>query len=853
MTTEGSVPKASGRRWLTILAPLAGLVAIGALAFFAYRTLVLAEPGHAYPAGWDSWAHLFKAKYLLSEVSRGTIYPALLPWWYDGLEVFRYWSPLPVYVLGGLIRAAGDVFVGGAWLVPLAAAVGGLSWLLYARRIGWVAAIAAGLIWTVWPDHIYLALFEGNLPRVVGTALFPLFFLAFLDSLELKHWPWSGLLVVLLVHVEILCHAMIAAMACIAFSLFAFVCWLSVCANGRDLIRAVTLLAVGVLTSAWWLVPSLQGGLVSMSPAALRDLVGTIPGVFALSDPRGFLVGTLSLSLLLLVGLTWKQRPPLGRAAAICGLAGVLLTVPQIIFAYLVLPFSYLMWPTRYAGLTAVPVILAFVSWRRPAQTSFVKRLAPIGTAVLAAAVVAASLLGTAGLLRRTAEPNPAIQELSRNLAERPGWRLSQLVVASGEVAYYVSDLGHREQVYGFAWQGAKIAPQLVLMDEAMKRGNYYFALDRSWQCGASDVIVDAQVAAEADFQTSAEAAGFDRIGTFGWYTLFSRPCGPQAFVSPYRVVAIGDLAGVFSTMFPTAETGRPSLDSYTVEELSRYDTVVLTGVQWKSKARAEELIRAYAARGGRVVVDLTRFPPDVLSGQPSFLGVSALPLSLETMPAIESDGAGLDLGSLSGEFRPWVTHFLQGLDHVDASFDYFGQAAAVLGSKSIGGRPVTFVGLNLPYHAYLTHDATSLAVLEELTGLQAGATPDRKSLPLGDYRATSSGWSFTVDVPAEDAGAVIILPFAAPDSLTVEVDGTKVSSAPVENLVGIVASPGAHRVELRVGLPPSMPALALVSLTAVVLVVIFAFSERSRRRPRGKGVGATHEAQIPLAQTRQV
>ncbi len=834
--------KARGRRWMRFTLPVVCSLVVLAAVAFVYRPFVLAEPGRAYPSGVDSWGHLFKAKYVADRVGQGDFWPVLLPWWYDGLEVFRYWSPLPIYVLAGLGRLAGDVFVGGAWLIPLAAAFGGLSWLLYSRRLGWTAALVAGLAWAVWPDHIYLGLAEGNLPRVVGTALLPLAFLCFLDALELKRWPWPALGVVALIHLEILCHAMVGAMVCVAFAVFAVVYWLLSAVSTRDVLRGVSLLALGVISSAWWLLPSLSGGITSIPASALREkAAAAMPGVFTPSDPRAFFVGLVSLALLTVIGLTWKRRPALARAAGLCALAGVLLPIPQVMRLYFLLPFSQLMWPARYTGLTAVPLILAFVAW---SDTGAPRRwwARPVWlTAAGVTVLLALSVSNASHLLYRPTAIDAPTYELCRQLASQPGWRVCH-VTPWGQPAYLESDIGGREQIYGYASEGAKIRPQLVLMEEAMNRGDYSFAVDRAEQCGATDLVVDSKVAGSASFAAAAAAKGFDLRRSFGALTLLSKPGGPRAFVSPYRVLAVGRLAGIASTLFPCVETGRPALDSYTEDELARYDTVFLTGVEWKSKARAEQLVRAYLARGGRVVVDLTRFPAEVLSGQPSFLGVSASPVSLESMPALKAGGATLELGFLSHEYQPWVTHFLQGLDRVDASFDYYGQSAPVLGSKFVDGVPVTFVGMNLPYHAYLTRNAQTLDLLGGLLGVEPGVAPAREALPLEDYLATSRGWTFDLEIPERLEGRLLILPFATPDSLSVWVDGNKVKVSVVENLIGIAARAGRQKVRVEVGLPPLMPVSGLVSLLSTALVVAYAATEHLRAGSRAKEVTAPDE-----------
>ncbi len=817
----------------------------------------MADPAAAYPTGWDAWGHLFKAQYLSAQMAQGHSYPALLPWWYDGLELFRYWSPLPIYILSALKSLGGSVFLAGAWLVPAAAAFGGLSWLFYARRLGWAAAVAAGLAWTVWPDHVWVALLDGNLPRVVATALLPLLFLTFLDSLELRRWPWSAIGVIILLQLVVLCHAMIAAMVAVAMAVFCLFYWLVSGVRFRGVVRGTILLALGVLSSAWWLLPSLSGGMTSISTASIREAILSQPSLFQVQDARAFFSNIASLGLLVWVLLTWKNRHPVSKALWVCGLLGIGVTIPWVVPFYLALPLSHLMWPARFASLLPVAVLGAFLvptsrpsdapigepeaggsglgTWRRRAP-ALLPALVVIGLSV-------ASGVGAQGLVH-TGERNPDVLAVARELTQRrPGWRVALLDLGhlTSQAAFDLSDPGRREQIYGFAYQGAAIGPALVLMNTALEHEDYAYAVDRAWQCGATDLVVGTKWVNPSLIVEAASAAGFGDAATYGSLLLLTRPASPQAFVAPYTAVAIGRLSAIISMLFPSVETGRARLDSYTENELAQYDTVFLTGVEWESRTRAEQLVRGYVKGGGHVIVDLTQFPKGILNDCPSFLGVAGERVSLNQMPAMLVGQGTLQLQPLSKEFNPWVAVVPQGLDQVDISFGYYGQPAALLGTKKLEGGDVTFIGMNLPYHAYLTRDPEALSLLAGLLGTEPGAVPNRTAVPLESYRASSTGYGFGLSVPAETAGRRIILPFAATDSIRVRVDGTKVKASVVENLIAITSEPGQHEIRLEAGPPPLAGVSGVVSIATGLLAVAYVATWKARAPARRKEVPAPH------------
>lgn len=828
---------------LHAVAPLLSALVILVFVAATYRALLLARPGTAFPFGCDTWGHLFKADYLSRQIGAGNSWPTLVPWWYNGLELFRHWPPLPIYVLVGLQRLTGDIFVAGAWLVPLAAAVGGLSWLLYARRLGWLAALAAGLAWAVWPDNVWVGLFDGNLPRVIATALLPLAFLTFLDSLEMKHWPWSGLGFVILLQLIILSHAMVGAMVCVAFGAFCLLYWLSYGTNVLSVARGAALLGLGVLSSAWWLLPSLTGGITSISPEATRESLSQ-GGFFSPHDPRTFFIGIASVALIAAVVATWKRRRAVSKALAVCAVLGVLITIPWVVPLYLTLPLSHLMWPTRFTSLTALALLLSFLAWAPDEAPGRGVRLRQWVSAGAVLAVTLGNLLGTASLMH-TGGQDPSLAALSRELAQRrPGWRVALFDESrlTSEASFALSDPGGREQVFGFAYQGAATGPGLVLMNTALEHRDYAYAIDRAWQSGATDLVAATSWISTRDFAGAAAAAGFGAPSKYGQLWLFSKPSPPQAFVSPYRIVAIGQLAGIASMLFPAVETGRPRLDTYSEAELARYDTVFLTGVQWESRQRAEDLIRAYVGGGGRVVVDLTRFPKGILNDRPSFLGVNGERVTIPEMPEMTRGEDTLRLQPLSKEFDPWVAMVPQGLDEVDISFSYYGQPAAVLGTKRLAGGDVTFVGMNLPYHAYLTRDPEALRLLAGLLGAEPGAVLSRTAMPLDSYRASAAGFSFSLTVPADAAGQPVILPFAATDSLRVRVDGAEVKASSVENLIAITPGPGLHAIRFEAGPPPLAGVSSFVSIVTGLLMVAYVATRQVRAPARRKEASSSHD-----------
>ena len=83
-----------------------------------------------YPSGTDTFCHIYKGNVLYDQISKGNWYPLYDQYWYNGVQMMRYWAPLPVYFLAFCQFIAGGQDLDGYLVfVALIEIVGGLSWL----------------------------------------------------------------------------------------------------------------------------------------------------------------------------------------------------------------------------------------------------------------------------------------------------------------------------------------------------------------------------------------------------------------------------------------------------------------------------------------------------------------------------------------------------------------------------------------------------------------------------------------------------------------------------------------------------------------------------------------------------
>ena len=398
------------RPW--IVTSLILLVFVCATAFL-YRRVLWPPPGQGYPWGSDTWGHIKKAQFLLQEMMNGNYFPSFSPMWYNGVEPFRYWAPLPYYLLAGLMRALSDPFLAAGWYAALCAFVGGAGWLLMKRRLGVVESALAGFVWMFWQDNVRVAMSEGNLPRTLVTALFPYLLHCFLLVLEKPEHKYFGRFAALTAvsSVAILSHAMIAATFFIGLTIMGtfWALWMGI--KAKALMRGVVGIFAGIGLTAWWLAPSLQNGLTAINKEAVSEAMQYFPITVSmnpylrLTQPEIFYWGISMAAVIVIILATWKRRNRLAQSAIFVGLCFIAITTPQMKFFYSSIPMHHLVFPLYMVTVASGILILAAFSWRKGGSETRRDVMVRIGVSVLAALILAVDAYPSTAMVNTRTEP----------------------------------------------------------------------------------------------------------------------------------------------------------------------------------------------------------------------------------------------------------------------------------------------------------------------------------------------------------------------------------------------------------------------------------------------------------------
>ena len=754
-------------------------------ALLIYRAILFPPVGSPlYPWASDTQGHLHKVEYLRGNLDQGIFSPQILPNWYMGMQFMRYYPPLPYYLLVILQFLTLNSISAANWFIMLCALGGGLSWLLYRRWIGLLPAMLGGILFLFLPDNIRVAMAEGNLPRVLATALLPLTIYLLLRSLEKTGTLWHRFGLALCFAVVVLSHAMMAAIYAVCCGLILLFVWLKRTTTLQGAVHAVLFIVLGIMLSAWWLLPSFSGGITDLDTSAMTEALA----VFPLTDyfnpglrngnPEAVYIGLALLALS--VASLWVYREYRGYTTALTftGCFGVLITTSGFNQFFNALPLHNLLWPLRFLGIASFVLLLALM-WSLQGW----KNISP---AVAFTVVAILAIDGSGSFFLIGLRPvDPDVDQISQRLSLTKGWREATLDLSrlgSGPSLSF-STVGDREQLFGWAYQGARTAKTVAALNEAIELGFPAYLLDRLDIYGTDDVVLLNELPNSKQIAVGLQKEGYLKVYSGQRVDLYHREGQPRALVADWETLGIGRGAQNLAYLFPNLVLGTSTrVDDYDLEYLLGYNTILLSGFDWHDRGKAEQLVEQVARNDVRVIVDLTGVKADPFARIPKFLNVWGEQVILSPEPVqVFSPEKQYTLDGFGQYSRLWHSHMLQGLDQEFWSFDYLGERGVLVGYNTYGNGKVWFVGLNLPYHAVQTRDPLAIQLLSLLLQLEPGASAEHTQIPLLNYEAGQDGYRFSYQL---DSPQSLFVPVAYHEGMYVLADGVPVETHSIEHLL---------------------------------------------------------------------
>jgi len=706
------------------------LMAVGSLV-----AIYLKNTG-AYPSGADIYGHLFKSDLLYNSIRDGDLYPLYTDHWYNGIQPFRYWAPLPYYLLAILqFIAGGDALNSYILFVAFAIVVGGTGWLLWGRTYNRMTLCTfLAVLWFFLPDNMRVFFVEGNLPRMVIAMLLPYLFYFIWRFVE-HRVRWSVAPVILLMCLITLCHAMISAMT--GITTFIFLLIYSI--NQKRIKESIYLICAMLLSFAAcgvWLYPALKGGLMGMEAAATSEVMKALSTPVLVSlNPILRNVGMyelfyfgLSILAISIIGLFLADKKSrIGFYTVIIIFCG---TTTAIVPFLEKLPLNQLFWMTRFTPIVYVIFIISLLEWKK------CRRYAVI----LIALIIILDCIPSVDIQKYHSQTPSVFAYTLSDAKKITNQRVSLLdVSAYGSYPSYglAAEEPKTRYTFGWAWQAASTASNIVMVNTALEKGYYDYLFDRSLELGDDTILIRKELVVQAkktlhSLVEAADASGYTLYKETNYVYIFHRNT-PKTFgvVSEYSGLAIGRNAQSVALVYPSFEEGdSQNLTDYTVRDLSRYKVLYLSGFQYSDRQKAEELLTEAANKGVKIIVDMSQIPVDPITSRMVFFDVTAQPITFSGQyPELMYRNKIYDAIPFKKEYSTWSTVYLENAKHILGYSWFQNKELGYLGTGD--NKNIIFMGYNFLYHAMETNDQAIISIMTEVLQLEPNRLPDRKIVPL--------------------------------------------------------------------------------------------------------------------------
>lgn len=748
-------PKRS--RWLFIPAFLLLYAAVGVLvSYWASRS-------GTYPAGADTMFYVYRGDFLYRSITEdGNWFPLIDMQWYNGVQTWRYWSPLSAYILAGCqALAGGNSFDGYLVFVGLLYVANAVVWL----RIGWthdrpLMGGFLGLLWFFIPNNLFMLFIEGVLARCMSMPLLPLFVFYVYDYLLDRKWSSLPKLILSFAAIT-MCHSGWSGMLAITLLIFfLFYLIFGEKEHRGSMLLVLLAVALGYVVTGVWLYASLNGGIVTQDSSStmakyfqslnltINPFIGWKEGAWNRWDyVEGSAYFGFAAFLLAVFGVLFSRRrawPAFATALSIC-----LLTTTVAYPLLSRLPGGQFLWMLRFLSIALTFLIAGFFLW----NTLKPKWQACFAVLLVMECACALPLLlheqdGTTPHERYdVVEETTLIGEGKSITAQRMSIVEPFNTVLDG--IYVAAGYGENAvpSSYGQGIQAAMNRLNLVQINQAGEGGWYLYMFDRLLELGNDTVLFPAvQLKHDqeevdpkqiADLDAAASRVGYQLVASNEDYRLYHMDT-PDTFgiISKYRAIGIGTDSPVISLIFPTVEeTTSTNLNDYTFEQLSQYEVVYLAGFTYDDKESAEQLVLDLSEAGVRVIIMADGIPDEEHTATKTFLGVSCNSVTFKQgYPELDTIDGTLYCDLFPSGHTDWKTVYVNGLDEVWGTISDFEYPMDFYGT--VKNDNIIVIGLGLTYFYSLTLDEGVGMLLSHAITIGSDELPQRTIVPLSiDYR----------------------------------------------------------------------------------------------------------------------
>lgn len=805
------------------------MILVWTVIFIVFRTSL----GPGIPYGNDAMAHLFKVWYIGGQITAGQGFPAWLPYWYEGTDLFKYYQPIVYLVATPFYLITKDVFSTYKILTLLWGALMGLSiyYVVY-RRLGLFPAIIAGILYPLAPPITRAYFFMGLLPQAFSYVFLPLAFHFTLRLADEEEYRAKSVAILAVVWgLFIMAHPMSAAFSMMA--IFAFIAVYQATKKEKRhplvITRYLLSASLGIGVAALWFIPAYFGKImpptsgeaVYITSVPIKELLGFISRDSAVT--ARFL--PIAFSVLAIAGTLWRKSP-LSWGLAAMGVFTLIFALGVQTPIYGLLPLSSAIFP-EYAlfGACFAFAILAGKLFERTSR-GLRKDLV---TVLVMLAIVSISIYESSpafSVITNYPEPKGLVKMLNKINTLKTDGRISAMGRASAVLSYYPPVITRKKLTDGFFYQGTNHFRELANFNDVTKYDyspDYIYRKLSQWNARyllVLDQLLDSDVKVIPPTFTKVMS---DRP----WNLFYDKTPGRNFQIMDRKTLVIGKNPSAVAMVYPQAVEGKLFLDDYDWKYLSRFDRVMLIGFAFRDRKAAIDLITKLADSGRTVVIDLQNVEAEFGTESVSFMDVLPKPVTISgdvilrrAMAVDALPDKTLTIANLTDQGEPWKTVGYSGLDESIYDFRYEGKTYSALGIKKVGTGEVYFTGLNLFFHNLQAKDPAS----RKITDFLAGKNESKTAMPA--FPVTSQEWTedtikFSYVSKSEKP---VVVSTTWTDNWSATIDDKPLKANDYENLPMFFLPAGEHTVELKYGTTPLQVfamIVSVISLGVVLLILI--------------------------------
>lgn len=711
--------------------------------------------------GADVGSHVYIAKYLTDYIRSHQKLPAVNPYWYGGWEAYHNPPKIMPILLGvGYFLSDNIIKVSQIAQVLVIVFAALLTYAVIRKKHPPLSALLGAVLFAYGPAFLFDIVYLGSYPRSTGLALaFPIFY--FIERVIQREKTIPSLVYsITLLAISVLMHPLVGGTLLVFFSIY-FILRIFM---DRSYLHSkfLSLILWGVIAAF-----TLGCSLFYLAPIFLEKS-GWYKLPESLSLANSILLTDLALRIgfpiliFLLLFLFKKNKTKESWPLFITGVLAALFALGDYGPVYRLLAFTNL-----YPFLGAIFATFCFtyiiaanfkIEWSLQRKNKVNLLLIQI----LVALIIYISWDGIRDTRAMKLAQDQFLQPKTVEISERlenydKGARLMPMKYPFGFLLWWLTAEKNFPIFEGWYYSTTIQGKHIAWIYDAINHEFPEYALKRFRQLNIRYLLTTRNFYRHRSeqnlyFLEKLKESGFvekEKLHSSYYeepaYVLLSSD-QPAQYLQPLqeKILIIGRHAMPANAVLPQAIQGQSIyLDEYDLALLAEFDTIILIGFSFQDKAKAEEMITDLASQGKKIIIDMYDSNGTLLEENLIFLNVSSYreiyktPVLVQKSPQAPSEFLNYpdqfeipaELNELYDEWdeestknpkkiplKEWRFTSYTNLDQgYSALSPEEPNSFNLIGYRTISGNKVWFVGPNIFYYAYLTHDPALLTFLNDL------------------------------------------------------------------------------------------------------------------------------------------